>query len=315
MAMFVNCNLQDLYIFSTLVDLKGFTAAAKALNIPKSRISRRIAALEGDLDARLIQRSTRSIGLTEAGHALYQHCQAMIEAARAGEDAVRTKHEAPTGLVRLSVPIAVGHFVVSQLIPEFLEQFPEVRVEVNVSNRHVDLIAEGFDLVLRGIDEPINDTSLVQVSICKLDWLFVASSRFIDRHGFPDNPEDLLPEHYLVYSRNQQQPAQIVMSGPHHDSLAVKVNPPLVSNGFLMLKAGALGGLGVAGLPPYMCSAELASGALHVVLPSWLPRWGEIIALFPTRRGLAPATRALLDFLKRELPGRSLTPPRPLRKR
>lgn len=313
--MFVNCNLNDLYIFSTLVDLKGFTAAAKALNIPKSRISRRIAALEADLDARLIQRSTRSIGLTEAGHALYQHCQTMIEAARAGEDAVRNKHDTPTGLVRLSVPIAVGHFVVSQIIPEFLEAFPEVRIEVNVSNRRVDMIAEGFDLVLRGIDEPISDSSLVQVSICKLDWLFVASSRFIDRHGFPDNPEDLKPEHYLLYSRQQQQPNQISMFNPDHESYPVKVSPPLVSNSFLMLKAGAMGGLGVAGLPPYMCTDELAGGDLHVVLPSWTPRWGEIVALFPTRRGLAPATRALLDYVKRELPGRALTPVKSNRKR
>lgn len=308
--MFLKCNPNDLYIFSTLVDMGGFTAVANALNIPKSRISRRISALETELDARLIQRTTRTINLTEAGHALYQHCKAMIASAHAGEDAVRNKQSAPAGLVRISVPIAVGHFVVSRIIPQFLEEFPKVRVEVNVSNQRVDMIAESYDMVIRGVDEAINDSSLVQVSICKPDWVFVASPKFIDQFGFPDHPHDLQTEHLLIYSKSQVPPPTVSITGANGEAVVIKSTPRLISNSFLMLKSGALGGIGVAGLPPYMCYAEIESGSLNVVMPHWIPRLGEIIGMFPTRRGLAPATRALLDFIKRELPRSALVTPK-----
>ena len=309
--MFLKCNPNDLYLFATLVDLGGFTAAANALNMPKSRLSRRISALETILEARLIQRSTRTINLTEAGHALYQHSRAMIEAARAGETAVRDKHSAPTGLVRLSVPLAIGHFIVSQVVARFLDDYPDVRVEVNVSNRNVDLITEGYDLAIRGIEGRAVDSSLVQVGICKVDWIFVASPKFIDRHGPLEHPDDLKPDQLLLYSKHKIAPAKISISNTFGDSVTINVAPRMISNSFHILKAGALGGFGVVGLPPYMCINELASGALQRVMPDWVPRPGEVVAMFPTRRGLAPATRALLDYIKRELPGSALVSPGP----
>lgn len=306
--MFLRCNPNDLYLFATLVEMGGYTAAANALGLPKSRLSRRISALEETLEARLLQRSTRAIHLTEAGHALYQHSRAMIEAAHAGEDAVRDKHGAPTGLVRLSVPLAVGHVIVSHVLARFLEDYPEVRVEVNVSNRNVDLIAEGYDLAVRGIEGPADDSALVQVSLCKLDWIFVASPRFVDTYGLPQRPEDLSPNQILLYSKHQVAPSRTTVTSTLGEAVSIALNPRMTSNSFLMLKSGAMGGFGVAGLPPYMCRAELETGTLIRVMPDWLPRPGEIVAMFPTRRGLAPATRVLLEYLKRELPAAAQMP-------
>lgn len=309
--MFLKCNPNDLYLFATLVDLGGFTAAANALNMPKSRLSRRISVLEASLEARLLQRSTRTINLTEAGHALYQHSRAMIEAAHAGEAAVRDKHDAPTGLVRVSVPLAIGHFIISQIVPRFLDDYPDVRIEVNVSNRNVDLITEGYDLAIRGIEGRAVDSSLVQVSICKVDWIFVACPRFIDRFGLPEHPGDLKPDQFLLYSKHQTVASKASIASAFGESVTINIAPRMISNSFHMLKAGALGGFGVAGLPPYMCTAEIATGALRIVMPDWVPRIGEVVAMFPTRRGLAPATRVLLDYIKRELPGSALVAVRP----
>ncbi|MCA0406614.1 MAG: LysR family transcriptional regulator [Proteobacteria bacterium] len=306
--MFLKCNPNDLYLFAVLVEAGGYTAAAKALSIPKSRLSRRISALEETLEARLLQRSTRAIHLTEAGHALYQHSRAMIEAAHAGEDAVRDKHGSPTGLVRVSVPLAVGHVIVSHVLARFLEDYPEVRVEVNVSNRNVDLIAEGYDLAVRGIEGSADDSALVQVSLCKLDWIFVASPRFVDTYGLPQNPQDLSPNQMLLYSKHQVAPNRATITSTGGETVSIPLNPRMTSNSFLMLKAGALGGFGVAGLPPYMCRAELETGTLVHVMSGWVPRPGEIVAMFPTRRGLAPATRVLLEYLKRELPAAAQMP-------
>lgn len=306
--MYLTCNPNDLYLFATLMDTGGFTAASKALNIPKSRLSRRITALESDLDARLIQRSTRTIHLTEAGHALYRHARAMIEAAHAGEHAVRDKQGTPTGLVRISVPLALGHFIVSTTLTRFLDEYPDVRVEVNVSNRTVDLISEGFDLAIRGLDHRSSDSSLVQVGICRLDWIFVASPAFIALHGYPTHPQALQADQLLVYSKQKVPPNTMTLTSTSGETVTVKIASRLISNSFAMLKAGALGGFGVAGLPPYMCHQEIESGALQVVMPDWVPRLGEIVAMFPTRRGLAPATRVLLDYLKRELPAAALMP-------
>jgi DNA-binding transcriptional LysR family regulator len=300
--MFLKCNPYDLYLFAMLVEMGGYTAAANALNIPKSRLSRRISELEGALEARLIQRSTRAINLTEAGLALYQHSRVMIEAAHAGEDAVRDKHGAPTGLVRLSVPLAIGHVIVSHVIARFLENYPDLRVEVNVSNRNVDLISEGYDLAVRGIEGRTHNSTLVQVSLCKLDWVFVASPGFIARYGLPLHPQDLSSDQFLLYSKLRVAPSKMEVVNVRGEAVTIPLAPRMTSNSFLMLKSGAIGGFGVAGLPPYMCRSEIEAGILRRVMPDWIPRTGEIVAMFPTRRGLAPATRALLDYLKRELP-------------
>ncbi|MGL4776472.1 MAG: LysR family transcriptional regulator, partial [Aeromonas veronii] len=168
-------DLNDLYLFTHVVQRQGFTAAARALGVPKSRISRRIRLLEERLDTRLLQRTSRQLSLTDAGEVLYRHCQAMLAEAQAGEAAVRQRQQEPSGLVRISVPITMADALLARLLPVFMAQYPKVRLAVQASNRQVDLLEEGLDVVIRGVAFEQPPSSLVQVPLCTVQWGVLAT--------------------------------------------------------------------------------------------------------------------------------------------
>ncbi|MGR6423851.1 LysR family transcriptional regulator [Aeromonas veronii] len=168
-------DLNDLYLFTHVVQRQGFTAAARALGVPKSRISRRIRLLEERLDTRLLQRTSRQLSLTDAGEVLYRHCQAMLAEAQAGEAAVRQRQQEPSGLVRISVPITIADALLARLLPAFMVQYPKVRLAVQASNRQVDLLEEGLDVVIRGVAFEQPPSSLVQVPLCTVQWGVLAT--------------------------------------------------------------------------------------------------------------------------------------------
>ena len=296
-------DLNDLFLFSQVVQRQGFSAAARSLGLPKSRISRRVSLLEERLEARLLQRNSRTLRLTDAGEALYAHCLAMLAEAQAGEAAVRQRQQEPSGQVRLSVPIAIADAVLSRLLPDFMQRYPKVKLAVQASNREVDLLEEGVDVVVRGVGLEQPSSSLVQVSLCTAQWGLLAAPTWVAQMGDVLWPQQLEGCGCLLFGPLDGNTDALLLrdeSGSYQD---VRVNVLLRSDNVQTLKQAALAGLGVAGLPLYSCAEELADGRLRLLLPQWRPKDGRLVMLYPTRRGLSPAVRAFIDFFKSHLPG------------
>src|SRR5690242_2128363 len=184
-------DLNDLYYFAQVVEHGGFSAAARALGVPKSKLSRRVALLEEHLGARLIQRSTRRFSVTEIGQVYYRHCTAMVAEAEAAQEAIDRTSAEPQGLIRISCPFVLMQSRVGVIVSRFLAEHPRVRIHVEATNRRVDVIAEGFDVALRVRMPPLEDTGLVVRLLEGHGGALVASPELLDRHGHPRTPDDL----------------------------------------------------------------------------------------------------------------------------
>ncbi len=294
-------DLNDLYLFAQVVEHHGFTAAGDLLGISKSRISRRVGQLEANLGVRLLQRTSRRLSLTDAGRELYLHCRAMVAEAQAGAEALRKRQSEPTGQVRVSLPIAITEFVLADLLPRFMLRYPKVQLKIQSANRQVDLIEENFDVVVRGVTASLEPSSLVQVKLCIASWGLVASPAYLAQSG-PVEGIGRLPELDLLLHASINETPVMRLIGPEDQVISIPVRARLQSDNTLVLKQAVLAGAGIATLPRYACINELKNGALRVVLPEWRPKEGQLVVLFPTRRGLIPSVRALVDFMKIELP-------------
>ncbi|MBJ7262919.1 MAG: LysR family transcriptional regulator [Burkholderiaceae bacterium] len=289
-------DLNDLYYFTKVVEHGGFSAAARALNIPKSRLSRRIAGLEDELGIRLLQRSTRRVRLSLAGERFLQHCREMSSSARAALDAVQQMKSAPAGPVRISCPVPIAHQMLAPVLPEFLALWPDVSVEVVVTNRRVDLIAEGVDLALRVRTKLNTDADFVVRHIGPSRGCLVASPAFLARWGQPDSLADLADQPCLQFAEPSDEPRWVLVDdfGEEHD---LRIRPALVCNDFTVLLEAATRGRGVTLLPTMATLDARRRGELVQVLPRLRSIDGLLHIIYPSRRGMMPAVRALLDFL------------------
>lgn len=295
-------DLNDMLYFAEVVDQGGFAAAGRSLGIPKSRISRRIAELESQLGARLLQRTTRRIALTDVGDAFYRHCVAMRESARAAHDAVAALQVAPRGLVRVSCPVTLAQSVLGDTLPVFLLRHPEVRLEVMVTNRPVQLLDEGVDVALR-VRETLEDSASLVVKRLGTSYsVLVGSPAQLTRQGTPQTPQEL-PRLDTVAMSAVEGRASVRLVGPQGAPFVFEHRPRYVADDLLALRAAVIAGVGVGYLPDYMCTEALRDGRLVHVLPGWSPPPGILHAVFPSRRGLLPAVRAFLDYLGEVLAG------------
>jgi DNA-binding transcriptional LysR family regulator len=296
-------DLNDLYFFVQVVDRSGFTAAADALGIPKSRLSRRIAELEKLLGVRLLHRTSRRIALTDVGAEFYQHCVAMIVEAQAAEDVVQRTLVEPVGVIRVSAPDGMVDLVLSDLLPRFMALFPKVQVMTQITNRNVDLIEERIDVALRINAQALENSSLVQTNLCPTPWGLYATPSFIARAGQLQSPADLMVLDALVFGIEDESPAwRLQNQAGEQQTILLKAR--MRSDNIRLLKKAALANMGVIALPCHICSEELAQGTLQRVLADWRPPAGQVRLVFPTRRGVVPAVRAYIEFLKTELPAR-----------
>jgi len=296
-------DLNDLYFFVQVVDSGGFTAAADVLGIPKSRLSRRTAELEKLLGVRLLHRTSRRIALTDVGAEFYRHCVAMIVEAHAAEDAVQRTLVEPVGVIRFSAPEGMVDVILSDLLPRFMAMHPKVQVMTQITNRNVDLIEERIDVALRINSLALENSSLVQTNLCQTLWALYASPSFIERAGQPQSPADLTSLDALVFGIDEEV-ATWRLQNQAGEQQAIPLTARMRSDNIRLLKKAALAHMGVIALPCHVCSEDLAQGSLQRVLPDWRPPSGQVRLVFPTRRGLVPAVRAYIDFLKSELPAR-----------
>ncbi|HDT2078733.1 LysR family transcriptional regulator [Enterobacter sp. CPE_E1241] len=292
-------DLNDFVWFVKVVDYGGFAAAGRALDLPKSRLSRRIAQLEERLGVRLIHRTTRQFTVTEVGQTFYQHCKAMMVEAEAAEEAVAALQAEPRGIVRITCPITLLHVHVGPMLARFMARYPGINLQLEATNRRVDLVGEGVDIAIRVRPRPFDDSELVLRVLADRGHCLVASPALIQRMGEPIAPSELSAWPGLSMNEGKHI-HKWALSGPGGAKAEIHYYPRLITTDMLALREAAMAGIGVVQLPILMVKDQLASGELIRVLEAWEPRREVIHAVYPSRRGLLPSVRTLVDFLTEE---------------
>lgn len=292
-------DLNDLYYFAQVVEHGGFTPAGRALDEPKSKLSRRIAALEERLGVRLIQRSTRHFSVTEIGQVFYRHCVAMLVEAAAATEAVEQHRSEPRGVVNLSCPTALLNFWVGPMLARFMVQYPLVELHVQSTNRQVDLIQEGIDIALRVRFPPLEGSDLVMKVLGESRQCVVGAPALRERLPARPTPADVAALPTLHWGAVQREYLW-QLDGPKGASAQVRHRPRMVTDDLVALRQAALAGAGAVHIPAVVVCEDLNEGRLVNLLPAWAPRTGVVHAVFPSRRGLLPSVRTLLDFLGEE---------------
>ncbi len=285
-------DLNELAVFTYVVEHGGFTAAAEATQLPKSNISRRIASLEARLGVRLLERTTRKVHVTEIGDIYYRHCRRMLDEADDADLYVEQAMEIPRGTLRVSASVTTGQHLLAPMAAEFMAQYPEVQFELVWTNRRVDVIDEGFDLVIR--IGPLQDSSLVARRLGQYWLLLYASAEYLNARGTPQKPEDLQHHDCLVMSDMRGSNEWTLSTGDITEQ--VVITPRASVNDFDTLRRMVADGGGIAILPSYMHFGDYHNRVVRV-LDDWAGRLIELHAIFPSHRGATPKVRAFLDFL------------------
>jgi DNA-binding transcriptional LysR family regulator len=296
-------DFNDFFYFVQVVDRGGFTAAGRTLRMPKSTLSHRIQQLEADLGVRLLHRTSRRFGMTDAGEEFYRHAVAMLREAELAETAIRHRLTEPTGTVRCSAAVATMQFALRGIVADFLVRYPKVNVVAYATEQYVDIVGENFDVAIRAHSEPLPDSTLVQRTLTPAPWFLFAGAAYVDANGPLDRPHDLAEHPTLFMMRTGVSPLwRLRRSGRRREEVVVPLTPRLLINDMLSLKEAAIGGLGIVALPGYVCRDDVQSGALHQVLPGWTADDSTLTAVMPYRQGLLPSVRAFVDHLAAELP-------------
>ncbi len=292
-------DLNDLNLFVAVVTHGGFSAAARALDAPKSKLSRRVAGLEEHLGVRLLERSTRRFQVTEVGEDVFRHARAAMTEAEAIDDIVLLRKGEAQGLVRIAAPPGVDRLI-SRSLPGLLALHPKLRVQVIVSNRRVDLIEERVDIAVRFREAPDTDTDLQMKVISRAAGVVVASPELLAIYGAPDRPETL-SAYPTVSLMDMTSSDRWLLRNDAGEQVEVVHEPRLSSSSPAIVRQAAADGVGVAVVPEWCCRELLKSGRLVRILPDWTRQQGMVHMVFTSRRGLLPGVRAVLDFLAEAL--------------
>ncbi len=286
-------DLAGIAVFTEVARLGGFTAAARSLGLSKSTVSKQIARLEDRLDVKLLHRTTRRLSLTEVGQAYYERCRRIIEEAEEAEQAVTNLHAEPRGTLRVNVPMSFGILHVAQALPAFMAQYPELAVDLDLNDRRVDLVEEGFDMAIR-IGE-LSDSSLVARRLAPCRIAVVASPVYWAEHGKPTHPDDLKHHDCLIYTL-RNRPAEMRFQGPDGLITVTSTGRLRANNGNLLLEA-AKAGNGVYVCPTFFCGPGLKDGSLEEALVDYPPSETSVYAIWPQSRHLSAKVRAFVDFM------------------
>lgn len=280
--------------FVAIVDAGSITAAARTLGVPRETLSRRLQRLEARLATRLAHRSTRKLVLTEAGRTLYERARPLVLAAREAAEALRRLDGVPRGVLRVSLPPVNSDMWTSQLLVPYLAAYPEVSVEAEFSARHVDLVAEGFDVALRA--GTVHEPSLMARTLHSFTVRAAASKEYLDRRGRPERPEDLADHDLILGMRGGTQPTR---SWATVDGRSIPVVGRLVVNDLQVAADAIRGGAGIGRVVDRMLAAELASGEVEYVLPDHLRSTASISVVFVERELMPPKVRSFVDHVVR----------------
>ena len=294
---------------SVLGMLGSYTAAAQRLGVSKAAMSQRIAELERAAGVPLVARTTRSVRLTEAGQQLADATSGAFEAIATAFAGIKDLAATPRGRLRVTAPVALARQQIMPLLPAFLRAYPEVRIELDLSDRLASLAQEGYDLAIRHSHAP--PETHVAWTLCETRSLLVASRAYLQRRGMPALPADLAGHDCLPYLRAGEAPAWQLLSlkpdaagAPGSQKVTVPVSGPLAANNSEVLREAALAGLGIALLPDFSALAPLRAGQLLPVLPDWRPVGGfgeQVYAIRPYSPYVPRAVQALVEHLRQAL--------------
>ncbi len=296
-------DLNDLRLLVAVVTHGGFSAAGRALGVPKSRISRRIRALEDELGVRLLERSTRRFAVTELGQDVYHHARAALAEADTIEAAASRLKTEPQGLVRISCPAGVDRLLAVAL-PGFLQRLPKLRVQMIVTNRRINLIEDGIDVAVRVRERLDSDAGLQLKIIGRTKSRLMASPGLLERLGTPQSLVDLQRFPTLGFTEVPGTDRWILVRDDGHKEEFVH-EPRLAATDFAILRQATMDGVGVGFLPELQFRGALSQGRLIHILPQWGSHEATMHLVFISRRGLLPSVRAVIDFLADTLDVRS----------
>jgi DNA-binding transcriptional LysR family regulator len=264
-----------------------------------------VAELEARLGVRLLQRTTRKLSLTEVGEIYLRHCSAMRDEALAASEAVAQMQVEPRGTLRITCPVTLAQSSMGYLVPRFLEMYPQVRIDMRVTNRVVDLVEEGIDIALRVRPTLEDSGSLVVKNLGVSSGRLLASPALLQRQGMPEKPEDLLKLDTVAMSWADGRSSWRLL-GPDGKEFVLQHQPRYVADDLQTLKLAVLAGTGMSFIPDSMSAAERQAQLLVPVLPGWTLPSGVAHAVFPSRRGQVPAVRSFLDFIGERMNGDGL---------
>lgn len=289
-------DLDAIQIFTKVVQTGSFTSAARALAMPKSTVSQRVAELEERLGARLLQRTTRSLGLTDAGRIYFDYCTRIVAEVADAERAVATLQTTPRGLLRMTVPASTQFL--GPVFSEFLARCSGMQLEVLFTDRFVDLVEESFDLAIRA--GALSDSTLIARSLGSVRFVLVASPRYLKKHGRPRSPRDLADHASLVFRVGARPGIWRLTNGAEEHEVALA--PRLAVNDLDVLHDAVAGGAGIAVLPAFRCTKDLRAKRLERVLPAWQIPPQPVHAVYPSGRHLSPKVKAMLEHLRQRAP-------------
>ena len=286
-------HLTGMAVFAKVVETGTFTGAARAMGLSKGAVSKQIARLEDRLGARLLNRTTRRSSLTEVGAAFYERCRRIVAEAEEAELAVTRLHAEPRGTLRVNLPMSFGMIHMADALPDFMAAYPEISLDVTLDDRVVNVVDEGYDVVIRITELP--DSSLIARRIAPFRIATCASPAYWDAHGRPKHPDDLRNHACLLYSylSNLNEWRYRGPDGP----FAVRVDGPMRGNNGDLLRAAAVAGLGVVRSPTFIVGCHLVEGRLEQVLAEYEDDDRGIYAVYPHNRHLSAKVRAFVDFM------------------
>ena len=296
--------LEGVAVFVGVINAGSFTAAAQALGHSTSYVSKEISRLEKRLGSRLLNRTTRTISLTDAGRAYYERCSQIVIDAENAERSINQLQETPSGLLRINAPTSFGTKYLLDVIPQFMHRYPEVKLEVEFNDRLIDVIAEGYDVVIR-VGEMI-DANLVARKFTSSKGVVVASPDYIKRNGSPKKAEDLTQHKCIAYSLLPMPSQWDFHKGGARTR--VMIAPLALSNNAALEVAMIVQGLGIARLPLFTCEQEVENGDLLVILEDYDQIKYDVYALYPHRQYLTAKVRAFVDFVVDAFVDRNVQP-------
>ncbi|MFH6599822.1 LysR substrate-binding domain-containing protein [Ectopseudomonas khazarica] len=290
--------LTALAVFRQVVERGSFAAAARHLKLSAAAVSKNIGELEAHLAVRLLNRTTRSMSLTEAGQRYYEQVSRILDDLQQADSSLGELQATPSGTLRVSAPMSFSLVCLADAIPRFLARYPELTLDLQLDDRRVDMIAEGFDLAVRGSDR-LEDSSLVARPLLTLRHVLCAAPQYLRRHGTPQVPEDLQALECVQFSLSGHAREWVFQRGEQVHRLEVCGRYSV--NSSLALCAALRAGHGISLVPEIYVRDDLAQGRLQPLLEDWQMMQTQLYAIYPSRRQLQAKVRVFIDFLLEEL--------------
>ncbi|AKC69933.1 LysR substrate-binding domain-containing protein [Pandoraea oxalativorans] len=289
-------DLNDLRLFAEVVERGSFTAAARSLGLQTSKLSRRVRALEEELGVRLLNRTSRRLSLTETGRQFHQHCLALVAESRAAKELIDRTRSEPQGTVRISCPLGLLSLGIADIVSRYVQENSQVQVLVDATNRRVDVIEEGLDFAIRVRLPPLENTDLAVRQLGRSTLILVASPALALKHEAPASLASLI-DWPTVSMADKSERHVWHLTDANGQTASITHTPRLAMDDLASLRVAVLSGVGVALLPKEFVTADIRAGRLIRLLPDLSTTPALVHAIFPTRRGMVPAVRLLLDAL------------------